>query len=76
MTSTSTTPAPAAPPRIPAQALMHGHCRHCAQPMVFQPRCGWVVLHPGDTYDICPENEYGPHEPDLYAAEEQVGGRR
>lgn len=68
------TPARTAPPRRTTPTLMHGHCRHCGHAMVFQPRCGWVVLHPGDTYDICPDNEYGPHEPDLYAAEEQDRG--
>lgn len=53
----------------PTRGLARAHCRHCAHEMVLLPRTGWVVLHPGDSYDICPAHEDGPHEPEPAVAE-------
>jgi len=38
-------------------------CRHCHQSIVDVDGVGWLDPDVGDTYDICPGDVYGNHEP-------------
>ncbi|MCW2784405.1 MAG: hypothetical protein JWP74_922 [Marmoricola sp.] len=49
---------------IAAAPLRHAHCEHCEHEIVLAPRVGWIEIFPGDTYDLCPDNETGRHQPD------------
>lgn len=48
----------------PLTSLRHDHCRSCGHEIVLLPGTGWAYVYPGDTFDICPENDYGPHLPE------------
>ncbi|MCX6396330.1 MAG: hypothetical protein NTV23_07590 [Propionibacteriales bacterium] len=61
--------------QVPLTSLLHGHCRHCGRPIVFAPGSGWIDPWPGDSYDLCPENEYGNHQPDVQSPVEARHGQ-
>jgi hypothetical protein len=38
-------------------------CRHCGQHIVRVPEVGWVDPVAGDSYDVCPGDPFGNHDP-------------
>jgi hypothetical protein len=48
---------------VDGRTLPHAHCRYCHQEIVEAAGIGWLDPTPGDTYDVCPDNPYGDHEP-------------
>jgi hypothetical protein len=49
--------------RSDSVALPKARCRYCGQLIVDVPGVGWLDPDPGDSYDICPAQPYGIHEP-------------
>ena len=47
-------------------------CRHCHQRIIEVPDVGWLDPDGGDTYDLCPVDRYGNHEPDPRHCSSQV----
>lgn len=41
----------------------HAVCAHCHQRIVEVDEVGWVDPDGGDSYDLCPGDPYGNHEP-------------
>ena len=49
---------------VDGKDLAHARCRYCHQEIVEDPEVGWFDPKPGDSYDMCPDNPNGEHEPD------------
>ncbi|MCX6395781.1 MAG: hypothetical protein NTV23_04800 [Propionibacteriales bacterium] len=48
-----------------ATSFRHAQCLHCGHEILLARHVGWIELYPGESYDICPDDEDGRHQPDL-----------
>lgn len=52
-------------------SMRHSQCLHCRQEIMLAPRVGWIELYPGQSYDVCPADESGRHQPDPESGSER-----
>ena len=49
--------------RVRSGQLRHARCRHCEELLTYVDEVGWLDPALNHSYDICPRDPYGNHEP-------------